>query len=95
MSSCKEKHMLTNYFSCYKLNNNSTPFQEEKNSPKFKDCQIFSVIKVLGYSNFGVHKLRKEKKINILKIFYTCIPEIVSAYHTGSAFTQHYYVCRV
>ena len=27
---CREKHMLTDYFSCYKLNTKSTPFQEEK-----------------------------------------------------------------
>ena len=38
--------MLTDYFSSYKLNNKSTHFQEEKNSPKFRDCQIFIVIKV-------------------------------------------------
>ena len=25
----------------------------------------------------------------------TCIPEKISANHTGSAFTQHNYVCRV
>ena len=38
------------YFSCYKLSNKSpSPFQEEKNSPKLKDCQIFSEIKVLGW----------------------------------------------
>ena len=41
--------MLTNYFSCYKLNKTSTPFQEEKNSPKLKYCQIVYVIRVLGY----------------------------------------------
>ena len=64
--------MLTDYFSCYKLDNKSTPFQEEKNSSKFKDCQVFSVIKVLGYSNIGVHLLQKEKKNSIL---YTCITE--------------------
>ena len=45
-----KKNMLTDYFSCYKLNNKSTPFQEEKISLKFKDCRSFSVIKVLGYS---------------------------------------------
>ena len=74
--------MLTDYFSCYKLNKTSNPFHEEKKSPKLKHCQIFYVIRVLRYSNTGEN-------------FYTCIPEIVSAYHTGSAFTQHYYVCRV
>ena len=31
------------------------PFQEDKNFPKLKDCQIFYVIRVLGYSNTGVH----------------------------------------
>ena len=53
--------MLTDYFSCYKLNNKSTPFQEEKNSQKLKDCKIFSVIKVLVYSNNGVNFLQNEK----------------------------------
>ena len=64
---CKEKHMLTNYFSCYKLNKTSThpPFQEEKNSPKLKDCQIFYVI------SFGVLKhwcllISKRKKVIFL-----------------------------
>ena len=47
--------MLTDYFSRYKLNKTSTTFQEEKNSPKLKDCQIFYVIRVLGYPNTGVH----------------------------------------
>ena len=37
------------------LRTNPPPFQEEKNSPKLKACQSFSVIKVLGYSNIGVH----------------------------------------
>ena len=31
-----------------------------------------------------------KRKKAIFFIFYTCIPEEVSAYHTGSAFTQHY-----
>ena len=51
--------MLTDYFSCYKLNNKSMPFQEEKNSLKIKDCQIFVVIKVLGYSNINFKKEEK------------------------------------
>ena len=46
--------MLTDYFSYYKLKNKSTPFQEEKNSPKLIDSQIFSVIKVLWYSSIGI-----------------------------------------
>ena len=66
--------MLTDYFSCYKLNNTSTTFHEEKNSPKLKDRHIFNVIKILGYSNIGVQKV-----LSIL--------EKVSAYRTGSAFT--------
>ena len=57
------------YFSCYKLNNKSTPFQEKKKSPKLKNCHIFIVIiKVLGYSNIVVIKFQKEKKF-IFEIF--------------------------
>ena len=37
------------------LTRHPPPFQEEKNSPKLKDCQIFHVIRVLGYSITGVH----------------------------------------
>ena len=54
--------MLMNYFSCYKLNNKSTPFEEEKNSQILKDCQIFIIIKVLGHSNIGVHLFQSDKK---------------------------------
>ena len=56
--------MLTNYFSCYKLNMTSTPFQEEKNSPKLKDCQIFYVIRVLGYKTTGVYQFQEDKKLS-------------------------------
>ena len=55
--------MLTDYFRCYKLNNKSTPFQEEKISLKLKDCRSFSVIKVLGYSSIGDDILQKEKHL--------------------------------
>ena len=51
----------------------------------------FSMYLVLGHSNTGVHQFQKEKKV----IFYVCIPEIVTGYHTGSAFIPHYYVCLV
>ena len=87
--------MLKDYFSCYKLKIQvyPTPFHKEKNSPKLKDFQIFNVIKVVGYSNIGVHKFPKEKKYFL--IFYNFIPKKVSTYHTGSAFTQRHYVCRV
>ena len=58
--------MLTDYVSCNKLNNKSTHthtlFQEEKNSPKPKNCQIFIVIKILWYSNIGVPWFQKGKK---------------------------------
>ena len=43
------------YISFYKLNIHPPPFHEKKNSPKLKDCHIFNKIKVLGYSNIGVH----------------------------------------
>ena len=47
--------MLTDYFRCYKLNNKSVPFQEEKKSPKLKKCHILIVMKVVEYSYVGVH----------------------------------------
>ena len=43
------------YVDATSLTRHSTPFHEEKNSPKVKDCQIFYVIRVLEYSNTGVH----------------------------------------
>ena len=78
--------MLTYYLSCYKLNNKPILFEEEEKSLKLKNCQIFIVIKVLGHSNICVHKFQKEKK-EYFSILYTCIPEKVSAYHTGSVYT--------
>ena len=56
--------MFTDYFSCYKLNNKSTPppFHEEKNSKKLKDCKIFNVMKFFfGYLNIGVHDIQIEE----------------------------------
>ena len=43
--------MLTDYFSCYELNNNQPLFDEEKISPKPQDCQIFIKMKVFEYLN--------------------------------------------
>ena len=83
---------MTGDFSCFTTQ--PLPFHEEKkNSPKLTNSQSINVIKVLGYSNTCVHKFQKRKKK--VPIFYTCIPDILSTYHTGSAFTQHYNVCRV
>ena len=86
--------MLTDYFSCYKLNNKSTAFLEEN------DCQktTLRLSNFLCNQSFGVFKhwcLLISKRKKYFLIFYTCIPENVRAYHTGSALTQHYYVCRV
>lgn len=78
------------YFSCYNLNQ---PPSTKRKIPQNLDCQIFNVIIVLGHSNFGVLYVQMEKS-NIFN-FYTCNPEKVSMYHTGSAFTQQYYVCQV
>ena len=59
------------YFSCYKLNSKFIPFQKVKYSQKLKDCQILIVIKVLWYSNIGVHYFKKEKKVylNFLQMY--------------------------
>ena len=56
-------------------------------------CKLYK-IKVMRYSNTGVHGVQIEK-INNFQIVYTCIPKKISAYHTGSAFTEHYCVFRV
>ena len=61
--------MLTDYFSCDKLNNRSNPFHEKKNSPKLIDCQIFDVFTVLGYSNNWVHKVHIEQKLIVFNLF--------------------------
>ena len=68
--------MLTDYFSCYtSLITYPPPFHEEKISAKLKDIQFSNVIKVLGYSNIGVHYIQKEKKKVIFTIFYICVPK--------------------
>ena len=81
--------MLMDYFSSYQLHNKSTHFQEEKNSPKLRDCQIFIVIKVTkkGIQTLVLIYFKKKKKCTFL-IFHTCFPENVSAYHTGSVYEQ-------
>ena len=57
--------MLTNDFSCYNVQalQQIHPFQRENKSSiaKYKDCQIFFIIQLLGYSNIGVHSFQKEK----------------------------------
>ena len=72
------------YLSCYKIDNKSTPFQEEKNSPKLKDCEISQ------YFNFGgIHTLvfiKCQKKLKFLYFLHMYSGK-VSAYQTGSAFT--------
>ena len=45
--------MLTDYFSCY-IYETYPQKKVHPPSPKLKECQIFIVIKVLGYSNIGV-----------------------------------------
>ena len=45
-----KKNILTDHFSCYKFNKTSTPSTKRKILPNLK-----IVIRVLGYSNTGVH----------------------------------------
>ena len=79
--------MSTDYLSCYKLNNKSLPRRE-----KFSRTQILSNFQC--NSSCGVFK-HWCSLISKRKNFQTCILEKVSAYHTGSAFTQHHYICHV
>ena len=81
-------------FSFYKLNNKFTPFHEQKNSPKLRDCQIFNVIKGFGVFKPRCSLISKTIKYYLL-ISYISNPEKVSDYHIGSAFKKHYYVCYV
>ena len=62
------------------LTTNPPYFDEDENSPKFNDCHFFNLIKVLGYSNIGVHEVQKEEKDQIFLFFYSCIPEKVSVH---------------
>ena len=75
------------YFSCYKLNNKSTLFQEKKKLTKpegVSSCHCN--LKFCGIQTLLLINFRKKKVIYFN--FYTCIPEKVAAYHTGSAFTS-------
>ena len=54
--------MLTDYFTCYKLNNTFTLLQEVKISPKLNDCQIFIVIKIFGEFKHLCSLISKRKK---------------------------------
>ena len=54
LASCKKKDkvkkniiMLTDYFSCHKLNNKPKPFHEKKKSKQLFKCQTVNVMNVL------------------------------------------------
>ena len=70
------------------------PFQEEKNSTKHNNFQIFILIEGLRYSNIGVYEFKKEKKV-ISFYFLHMHSGKNRAYLTNSAFTQHYHESRV
>ena len=69
----------------------------------FKRRKIHQNLKIVKFSLqlklWDIQKLVfinfEKKKSNIFLIFYTCIPENVTVYHSCSMFTQHYYVYRV
>ena len=72
--------MLTDYFSCYKQ------FLQHLKIVKFSLLLKFWGIQIFVFLNC------KKKKSNIL---FLHMHSGNSAYHTGSLFTQHCYVCRV
>ena len=84
----KKNLKLTDYFTFYKLDNKSTPFQYEKKSANLKICLIFIVNKVLEYSNIGVYFSNK-KGLFVFK--FTHAFRRKNAYHTSQAFTKYYY----
>ena len=51
----QRKDMLTDYFSCFKLNKFNSLFHKERILPKLKYCQTFNVNKVLRHLYVVVH----------------------------------------
>lgn len=65
--------MLTNYFRCHKHNNTPSFFQEEKDLPKLKNCQICNVpkgLKAFIHVYISVHLTQKGKAFFSLKLYY-------------------------
>ena len=88
-------HMLTNYFRCFKITiNPSTPFYQDKNSPKLKTVQflIWLKLRTLIYLHLYCSWSLKRK---FCFSFSDALWKKVSDNHTGSAFTHQYYICRV
>ena len=50
----------------------------------------FQLIKVWGIQTLVFINFKRKRVI-----FFIFLPEKVSVYHTGSAFTRHYYICQV
>ena len=61
--------MLTDYFSCYKLNNKAISLPQREKLTKLKDCQIFNVIKVLGIQILVFIKFKFKKIMFFLLAF--------------------------
>ena len=82
--------MLTDYLSCYKLNNKSIPLpRREKCTKNLKIVKLSMLLKFWGIQILVFIIRSNRKQINIFLIFHTCNTEKVGAYHTGSAFTQY------
>lgn len=60
-----KKYIEVFFLAGISLKTNSPPSTIKKNSPKLEDGQNFNVIKILGYSNIGVHLSR----INFVCLF--------------------------
>lgn len=86
--------MLTDYFSCHKLNNKPKPFHEKKKSQqlfKLSNCQCYEYFGLFEYQCLLNSKLNK---VTFYEFCFHLHSGKLSAYHTDSAFIQHYYACR-
>ena len=83
--------MLTDYFSCYKLNKKPPPLStKRKNSPKLKICQIFNITKFLDIQTLVFINFNTKKVIFISFLHLHSgkkLPLIILVYRLHSIFT--------
>ena len=84
---------MTDFLYAARLTIDLTPFHGEKHSPELKDFHCtFKVLKYFEVTNECL--LSYQVHIDFYIIILHLHPERAKAYYTGSAFTQHYYVCQ-
>ena len=78
------------------LTTNPPPSKKRKIHQNIKIVTFLLWLKFWGIQTLVIINFKTKKSyIFVYIIFYTCIPEKVRFYHTGSVFIQHYYICQV